>query len=75
MMMRTTLALAVAAPLALGACSNMNRQQQSTVSGGAIGAGAGALGAAIVGGSAAGGAALGGAAGAAAGFLKEEFND
>lgn len=72
---RTSLALAVAAPLALGACSNMTAQQQSTVSGGAIGAGVGAAGAAVTGGSAAAGAALGGAAGAAAGFLKEELRE
>jgi hypothetical protein len=75
MTIRTTLALAIAAPLALGACSNMSPQTQSTVSGGAIGATVGAAGAAATGGSAAGGAALGGAAGAAAGFLKEELND
>lgn len=75
MTLRTTLALAIAAPLALGACSNMSAQQQSTVSGGAAGAGLGAAGAAITGGSAAGGAALGGAVGAAAGFLKEELRE
>jgi hypothetical protein len=73
--MRTTLVLALAAPLALGACSNMTASQQSTVSGGAIGAGVGAAGAAVTGGSAAAGAALGGAAGAAAGYLKEELRD
>lgn len=72
MIPRKTLALAVAAPLALGACSNMTPTQQSTVSGGAIGAGVGAAGAAVTGGSAAAGAALGGAAGAAAGYIKEE---
>jgi len=75
MTLRTTTAVAVAASLALGACSNMTAQEQSTVSGGAIGAGVGAAGAAITGGSAAAGAAVGGAAGAAAGYLKEELRD
>ncbi|MBB4265917.1 hypothetical protein [Roseospira visakhapatnamensis] len=72
---RTTIALAIAAPLALGACSNMTKQQQSTLSGGAIGAGAGAAGAAILGGPVGAAAAVGGAAGAAAGFIKEEMRE
>ena len=50
-------------------CVGMSRQQQSTLSGGAIGAGGGALLGAVSGGSPAVGAVLGGAAGALTGFI------
>jgi len=50
-------------------CVGMSRQQQSTLSGGAIGAGGGALLGGISGGSPAVGAVLGGAAGALTGYI------
>jgi len=50
-------------------CVGMSRQQQSTLSGGAIGAGGGALLGGIAGGSPAVGAVLGGAAGALTGYI------
>lgn len=50
-------------------CVGMSRQQQSTLSGGAIGATGGALLGGVSGGSPAVGAALGGAAGALTGFI------
>ncbi len=54
--------------LALSGCAGMTQTQQTTLSGGAIGAGAGAaLGA--IGGNAAMGAAIGGAVGIAGGYL------
>ena len=53
----------------LSGCVGMSRQQQSTLSGGAIGAGGGALLGGISGGSPAVGAVLGGAAGALTGFI------
>ncbi len=59
----------------LGACSNMSATEQSTLSGGAIGAAAGAAGTAVTGGCVGCGAALGGAVGAGAGFLVEEAKD
>jgi hypothetical protein len=60
----------IAAMLGLGACENMNRTQQNTLSGGAIGAAGGALLGAVTGGSAAVGAAVGGAVGAGVGYVK-----
>ncbi|TSK04374.1 MAG: hypothetical protein FPO08_18800 [Geobacter sp.] len=50
-------------------CVGMSRQQQSTLSGGAIGAGGGALLGGLSGGSPAVGAVLGGAAGALTGYI------
>lgn len=50
-------------------CSGMTRTQQTTLSGGAIGAGAGAVFGSVVGGSAVTGAVVGGAAGAATGYF------
>lgn len=50
-------------------CVGMSRQQQSTLSGGAIGAGGGALLGGLSGGSPAVGAIVGGAAGALTGFI------
>ncbi|MBJ6727800.1 YMGG-like glycine zipper-containing protein [Geomesophilobacter sediminis] len=59
----------VAALALMSGCAGMSRQQQSTLSGGAIGAAGGALVGGVVGGSPAVGAALGGAAGALTGFI------
>jgi osmotically inducible lipoprotein OsmB len=50
-------------------CSGMSRTQQTTLSGGAIGAAGGAALGAIVGGSPAVGAAVGGGAGALTGYI------
>jgi hypothetical protein len=58
---------------ALG-CAGMSRTQQSTLSGGAIGAAGGAVLGAVVGGSPAVGAAVGGAAGAATGYIIGEHD-
>lgn len=65
------IAVIVAALMTTG-CVGMTRQQQSTLSGGAIGATGGALLGAISGGSPAVGAAVGGAAGALTGFILSE---
>ncbi|MDF1793510.1 MAG: hypothetical protein P1U88_16460 [Thalassobaculaceae bacterium] len=62
----------VTAGLTLSACSGMNSTQQSTLSGGAIGAGVGAVGAAATGGCVACGAAIGGAVGAGTGYIIDE---
>jgi len=76
MTMRKGLVLAaVAAPLALGGCADMNRTQQNTLSGGAIGAGVGAVGAAVTGGVPLAGAAIGAAAGSAAGYIKSKMEE
>ncbi|TSD89563.1 hypothetical protein FFK22_006035 [Mycobacterium sp. KBS0706] len=56
--------------LAVTACSNMTHEQQTTLSGAAIGAAGGAAISAIAGGNAGVGALVGGAAGAVAGNLK-----
>jgi len=53
----------------LSGCVGMSGRQQSTLSGGAIGAGGGALLGGISGGSPAVGAVLGGAAGALTGYI------
>ncbi|MBU5635892.1 MULTISPECIES: YMGG-like glycine zipper-containing protein [Geomonas] len=62
------LAVVLLAALSFG-CVGMSRQQQSTLSGGAIGAGGGALIGGLSGGSPAVGAILGGAAGALTGYI------
>jgi osmotically inducible lipoprotein OsmB len=68
--MRSTRYLAVVLlALSLSGCYGMSRQQQSTLSGGAIGAGGGALLGGVSGGSPAVGAVLGGAAGALTGYI------
>jgi osmotically inducible lipoprotein OsmB len=59
----------------LSGCAGMSRQQQSTLSGGAIGAGGGALLGGISGGSPAVGAVLGGAAGALTGYILGDQGD
>lgn len=56
-------------------CAGMSRQQQTTLSGGAIGAGGGALLGGISGGSPAVGAVLGGAAGVLTGFILGDQGD
>jgi len=56
-------------------CVGMSRQQQSTLSGGAIGAGGGALLGGLSGGSPAVGAVLGGAAGALTGYILGDQGD
>lgn len=53
----------------ISGCSGMTPRQQSTLSGGAIGAGGGALIGAVSGGRPAVGAVLGGAAGALSGYI------
>jgi osmotically inducible lipoprotein OsmB len=55
--------------VSMSGCVGMSRQQQSTLSGGAIGAGGGAFLGAVTGGSPAVGAVLGGAAGALTGYI------
>lgn len=60
--------------LALGACDGMNRTQQRTLSGGAIGAGVGAVGTVITGGCVSCGAAVGAAVGAGAGYLSDKLD-
>jgi len=70
-----TFATVFAAAMALGACSGMNDTQQSTLSGGAIGAGVGAAGAAVTGGCVTCGAVIGGAAGAATGYVIDKTKD
>ena len=73
-MKKLTLVLAIVAPLAFAGCSNMSRQQQATVSGGAIGAAAGAGIAAIAGGDAVVGALGGAAVGAVGGAISQRNN-
>jgi osmotically inducible lipoprotein OsmB len=58
---------------ALG-CAGMSRTQQTTLSGGAIGATGGAVLGAVTGGSPAVGAAIGGAAGAGVGYIKGQHD-
>jgi len=70
-MKKLTLILAVCAPLVFAGCTNMSKQQQATVSGGAIGAAAGAGISAIAGGDAVVGGLVGAAAGAAAGAISQ----
>jgi len=55
-------------------CSGMSHTQQTTLSGGAIGAAGGAVLGAVVGGSPLVGAAVGGAAGAATGYIVGEHD-
>lgn len=55
--------------VSLSACTGMSTREQSTLSGGAIGAAGGALIGGVTGGRPAVGAALGGAAGALSGYI------
>ena len=70
--MTTKTSAVILAMILVGAagCTNMTREQQGTVSGGAIGAAAGAGIAAIAGGNAWTGAAIGGIGGAVVGNMK-----
>jgi hypothetical protein len=72
--MRARIALAMTLGLALAACSGMTETQQTTLSGGAIGAAGGAILGAI-GGNAGLGAAAGAAAGLAGGYLYGRHNE
>ncbi len=72
---RLATAGAVCALLAAGACDHMNRTQQRTLSGGALGAAGGAAIGALTGGSAALGAIIGGGAGAAGGYITSQHGD
>lgn len=61
--------------LALAGCTGLNDSQESTLSGGAIGAGVGAAGTLMTGGCVSCGTAIGAGVGAAAGYIKEEMDD
>lgn len=75
--MRRTMILpaVVAGGLLVSACSGMNSTEQSTLSGGAIGAGVGAVGTALTGGCVSCGAAIGAGVGAGAGYLHDKMKD
>jgi len=66
--------VAVVCVLTLGACSDMSRTQQRTLSGAAIGAGVGTVGTVMTGGCVSCGAAIGAGAGAGAGYLYDKAN-
>lgn len=68
-MKRLTLVFIVISMFVMTGCSGMTRTQQTTLSGGAIGAGAGAALGAIVGRSPVVGAVVGGTAGAITGYF------
>lgn len=68
-MKRVALVLIILSMVTMGGCSGMTRTQQTTLSGGAIGAGAGAALGAIVGRSPVVGAVVGGTAGAVTGYF------
>ncbi len=68
-MKKALLILPVCAALTLTGCSNMNKEQQTTLSGGAIGAAAGAAITAIAGGNPIWGAVGGAALGAVGGYV------
>ena len=67
----TSLSLAAALILGLGGCSNLTRQEQRALSGGALGAGAGLGIAALTGGSLLTGGLVGAAGGAAIGAITQ----
>jgi len=69
--MQVSVAVTVAM-LVLAGCSNMTQRQQSTLSGGAIGAAAGAGVSVLSGGDPVTGAVVGGAAGAVIGNIKDQ---
>ncbi|MFN7112828.1 MAG: hypothetical protein ACK4PK_00535 [Alphaproteobacteria bacterium] len=60
--------------LSLGACSDMSRTQQRTLSGAAIGAGVGTVGTVMTGGCVSCGAAIGAGVGAGAGYVLDQAN-
>lgn len=71
---RLVLPVIIAASLGVAGCSGMNRTEQRTLSGGAIGAGVGAVGGAVTGGCIARGALIGGAVGAGTGYLYDLYD-
>ena len=74
-MRRAAFPVLLIAALGLGACSGLNKTEQRTLSGGAIGAGVGAAGTALTGGCIACGAAIGGAVGAGVGYIYDQTQD
>jgi hypothetical protein len=66
------LAVGTALLLATAGCSGMNKTEQRTLSGGAIGAGTGAAVGAVTGMSIGAGALIGAGAGAAAGYIYDQ---
>ncbi|GAB5470257.1 MAG: hypothetical protein Kilf2KO_32870 [Rhodospirillales bacterium] len=58
--------------LLLAACSGLNKTEERTLSGGAIGAGVGAVGTVLTGGCVACGAVIGGALGAGTGYIYDQ---
>lgn len=71
----TLAGLALISGITLNGCTGMNETEQSTLSGGAIGAGIGAAGTVLTGGCVSCGAAIGGAVGAATGYVVETSKD
>ena len=70
--------LIAASVLTLGlatGCTNLSDTEQSTLSGGAIGAGVGTAGTLMTGGCVSCGAAIGAGVGAAAGYVKEKMEE
>ncbi|MBW7910577.1 MAG: hypothetical protein H3C49_04800 [Alphaproteobacteria bacterium] len=65
--------MAVLCLLTLGACSDMSRTQQRTLSGAAIGAGVGTVGTVMTGGCVSCGAAIGAGVGAGAGYAIDKM--
>lgn len=73
-MRRTTILPAVlAGGLLVSGCTGMSSTEQSTLSGGAIGAGVGAVGTLMTGGCVSCGAAIGAGVGAGAGYIHEKM--
>ncbi|EKV28082.1 hypothetical protein C882_1083 [Caenispirillum salinarum AK4] len=66
-----TLTAVAALVLATAGCSNLSRDEQRALTGGALGAAGGAAAGALIGGSVVGGALLGGAGGALIGGLTD----
>jgi osmotically inducible lipoprotein OsmB len=73
-MRRILYAFVVLASACTFGCAGMSHTQQTTLSGGAIGAAGGAVVGAVVGGNPAAGAAIGGAAGAGVGYVIGEHD-
>ena len=74
-MKRIAFAFVILALATTFGCAGMSHTQQTTLSGGAIGAAGGAVLGAVVGGNPAIGAAVGGAAGASLGYLIGEHDE
>jgi hypothetical protein len=75
--MRRTMILpaVVAGGLLVSGCTGMNSTEQSTLSGGAIGAGVGAVGTLMTGGCVSCGAAIGAGVGAGAGYIHDKIKN